>query len=56
MKIYAKYEDIPDQAAYLGSEYIDSTLDETVADAIDAAFEPACYRDAEDVGHYFDVL
>ena len=56
MKIYAKFRDVPAGASYLGSEHGDGSMDENLADAIDAAFEPACYRDAENVRHYFDLF
>jgi hypothetical protein len=46
----------PDNAAYLGSEHADGSIEETTADAIDAADNLACYRDAEGVRHFFDLL
>jgi hypothetical protein len=46
----------PDNASYLGSEQGDGSMDENLADAIEAAFEPACYRDDENKGHYFDLF
>jgi hypothetical protein len=46
----------PEHAVYLGSEHADGSLEEEVFDAIDAAFEPAFYRDGEGVRHYFDLF
>ena len=46
----------PARASYLGSEHGDGSMDENLADAVDAALEPACYRDAENVRHYFDLF
>lgn len=56
MKIYAKFSDVPAGASYLGSEHGDGSMDENLADAIDAAFELVCYRDAEGIRHYFDLF
>jgi hypothetical protein len=56
MKTYTKFSDVPARASYLGSEHGDGSMDENLADAIDAAFEPACYRDADKVRHYFDLF
>jgi len=56
MKIYTRYIDVPAGASYLGSEHGDSSLDENLADASDAAIEPACYRDDDGVRHYFDLF
>jgi hypothetical protein len=56
MKIYTKYIDVPAGASYLGSEHGDGSIDENLADAIDAAIEPACYRDDDNMGHYFDLF
>lgn len=46
----------PEHAAYLGSEHGDGSIDENLADAIDAAIEPAAYRDDDNVRHYFDLF
>jgi hypothetical protein len=56
MKIYTKYIDVPAGASYLGSEHGDGSIDENLADAIDAAIEPAAYRDDDNVRHYFDLF
>jgi hypothetical protein len=56
MKSYARYRDVPAGASYLGSEHGDGSMDENLADAVDAAFELACYRDAEGMRHYFDLF
>ena len=56
MKTYAKFIDVPAGASYLGSEHADGSIEEEIFDAVDAAFEPACYRDKEGVRHYFDLF
>ena len=56
MKTYTKYSDVPAGASYLGSEHGDGSMDENLADTIDAATEPAAYRDDDNVRHYFDLL
>lgn len=56
MKTYTKYSDVPARASYLGSEHGDGSMDENLADAIDAAIEPAVYRDDDNVRHYFDLF
>ena len=55
MKTYSKYSDVPAGASYLGSEHGDGSMDENLADAIDAAINVACYRDSDGVRHYFDL-
>lgn len=45
----------PTAARYIGSEHPDGTMAETVADAIDEATAPLCYRDPEGTRHYFDT-
>ena len=46
----------PEHAAYLGSDHGDGSIDENLADAIDAAIEPVAYRDDDNVRHYFDLF
>jgi hypothetical protein len=46
----------PEHAAYLGSEHADGSIEEELADVIDAAIEPVAYRDEEGIRHYFDLL
>lgn len=46
----------PERASYLGSAHGDGSIDENLADAIDAAIEPAAYRDDDNVRHYFDLF
>jgi hypothetical protein len=46
----------PEHAAYLGSEHGDGSMDENLADAVDAAIEPVAYRDEEGIRHYFDLF
>jgi hypothetical protein len=47
---------VPAGALYLGSEHGDGSIDEEIFDAVDAAIEPAFYRDGEGVRHYFDLF
>jgi hypothetical protein len=56
MKVFSRFRDVPAGASYLGSEHGDGSMDENLADAVDAAFEPACYRDGDNVRHYFDLF
>jgi len=56
MKVFTRYRDVPAGASYLGSEHGDGSMDENLADAVDAAFEPAFYRDGEGIRHYFDLF
>jgi hypothetical protein len=46
----------PEHAVYLGSEHGDGSIDEEIFDAVDAAIEPAFYRDGEGIRHYFDLF
>ena len=55
MKTIADFAELPNNAAYIGSEYPDGTIDEAVADAIDAAPAPLCYRDEDGQNHYFTL-
>jgi hypothetical protein len=56
MKTFTTYDRIPKHSIYLGSTYPDGSMDEFVADAIDQAIEPVCFRDPEGVKHYFDLI
>jgi hypothetical protein len=56
MKIFKQFRDVPAGASYLGSEHGDGSIDENLADAVDAAIEPAFYRDGEGIRHYFDLF
>jgi hypothetical protein len=55
MKTYTRFLDVPTRASYLGSEEGDGFMSEELADYVDAANEPARYKDAEGVSHYFDL-
>ena len=55
MKTYTKFSDVPSSASYLGSEDGGGSIDENLADYIDSANEPACYKDEEGIKHYFDL-
>ena len=54
MKTYTHYDDVPETAAYLGSENGDGSVSEALADEIDNALELARLADADGV-HYFDL-
>lgn len=55
MKTYTKFLDVPAGASYLGSEEGDGSMSEELADYIDAANEPARYKDGDGINHYFDL-
>ena len=55
MKTYTKFSDVPASASYIGSEHGDGSMDENLADYIDAANELAVYVDDDGIGHYFDL-
>jgi hypothetical protein len=55
MKTLASYEDLPANAAYIGSESGDGSMCESLADAIDSAAEPIRFRDEDGVHHYFEL-
>ena len=53
MKKYTNYSELPSHAIYLGSEYPDGTMDESLADDIDFAINPVCLNE-DGTNHYFD--
>ena len=55
MQTVTDYSLVPNNAAYLGSEHPDGSMDEFIMDALDAAIEPICFRDENGVRHYFDI-
>lgn len=55
MKIYRNYNDLPENAAYLGGTSPDGCLDECTADAVDQAINPVCLRDDDGSQHYFEL-
>lgn len=54
MKTYRNYADLPAHAVYLGSEYGDGSMDESLFDAIDDAIAPVKLIE-NGQAHYFDV-
>jgi hypothetical protein len=54
MKTYVQYDDLPKNAAYLGSGYPSGEVDEMLADLIDDAIKPAKLL-ADGITHYFDL-
>ena len=55
MKTYTDYDDLPVSAIYLGSEYGDGSMDESLADAIAEAMIPARLREGDGTYSYFDL-
>jgi len=55
MKVFKRFLDVPAGASYLGSSHADGSIEEEIFDYVDAAFEPACYIDADGITHYFDL-
>lgn len=55
MKTYASYEHLPKNSHYLGSEFGDGTMDESLADAIDLALCVVRLRDDDGTYSYFEV-
>ena len=56
MKTFNSYNAIPSNAIYLGSEYGDGTITETLDDMISEAIEPIRFRDEDGIHHYFDLV
>lgn len=55
MKTFAHFDDIPPSALYLGSEYGDGSMDESLADAVAEAIYPARLREDDGTFSYFDL-
>lgn len=55
MKTITDLKQLPNDAAYIASEYPDGTMTEAAADAIADALAPICYRDPEGQHHYFET-
>lgn len=55
MKTYTKYEDLPAQARYLGSENGDGSMYETLADHISMALNPVRLREPDGTYSYFEL-
>lgn len=55
MKTYTRYEDLPAQARYLGSENGDGTMYETLADHINMALYPVRLREPDGTYSYFEL-
>jgi hypothetical protein len=56
MKTFPTYETIPQTAIYLGSEHGDGSIEESTADAINEAIEPAFFKDEDGQRHFFDLV
>jgi hypothetical protein len=55
MKTYRDYNDLPDNAAYIGGSYPDGSIDLSTIDALDDALDPACLIESDGTRHYFDL-
>lgn len=54
MKTYTR-DTMPAHARYIGSEYPDGSMDESLADAIADAFEPGRIRDVDGTWAFFEL-
>jgi len=54
MKTFLRYEDLPSNNLYLGSENPDGSIYEEVQNLIDEAIEPVALFE-ENFYHYFDI-
>ena len=55
MKTITSLETLPNDAAYIGSEHPDGSIDEQTADFLARAVAPICYRDEDGTNHYFET-
>ena len=55
MKTFTDYDALPPSALYLGSEYGDGSMDESLADAVAEAIYPARLREDDGTFSYFDI-
>jgi len=55
MKTFLRYEDLPGNSVYLGSENPDGSIYEEVQNLIDEAIEPVALFDKDGFYHYFDL-
>ena len=55
MRIYNTYEDIPEEAIYLGSENGDGSIQEELLNYVNEATNPICLKDYQGIKHYFDL-
>ena len=55
MKTFLRYEDLPGNSVYLGSENPDGSIYEEVQNLIDEALESVALFDKEGFYHYFDI-
>jgi hypothetical protein len=56
MKTYTKYEDIPNNQIYLGSEMGDGSMFEELDNLIREAVNPVRLRDDDGTYSYFDLV
>mgnify|MGYP003339769409 CR=1 FL=1 len=56
MKTYSSYESLPKQAHYIGSQFGDGSIDESLADCLELAVNPIRLREPDGTYSYFDVL
>jgi hypothetical protein len=55
IKTVTNYDLIPKTASYLGSEFGDGSMDESVADNVAEAVNPICFKDEDGIRHFFDL-
>jgi hypothetical protein len=55
MKTLRSFAEIPPHAKFIGAGYPDGFIDESIADALDDALEPARVRDRAGAWFYFEL-
>jgi hypothetical protein len=55
MKTFLRYQDLPSNSVYLGSENQDGSIYEEVQNLIDDAIDPIALFDKDGFYHYFDL-
>ena len=55
MKTLRSFAEIPPSAQFIGAGYPDGFIDESIADALDDALDPARVRDRAGAWFYFEL-
>lgn len=55
MKTFHHYNDIPQNAAYIGGSYPDGSIDLSILDAVEDAIAPVCLIETDGSRHYFET-
>jgi hypothetical protein len=55
MKTLRSFAEIPPHAKFIGAGYPDGFIDESIADALDDALDPARVRDRAGAWFYFEL-